>query len=65
MSVLNLFRLDGKLALVTGCRRGIGFAIAGSLAQAGADIAGVSRSLEDDGGSIGERVCALGRRFFP
>ncbi|MGQ9919326.1 MAG: SDR family oxidoreductase [Bryobacteraceae bacterium] len=65
MSVLNLFRLDGKLALVTGCRRGIGFAIAGALAEAGADVAGVSRSLEDDGGSIGERVRALGRRFFP
>ncbi len=63
MSVLDLFRLDGKLALVTGCRRGIGFAIAEALAEAGADIAGVSRSLEDDGGSIGARVRALGRRF--
>jgi 2-deoxy-D-gluconate 3-dehydrogenase len=65
MGVLDLFRLDGKLALVTGCRRGIGFAIAEALAGAGADIAGLSRSLEDDGGAIGARVRALGRRFFP
>lgn len=63
MSVLDLFRLDGRLALVTGCRRGIGLAIAEALAQAGADIAGVSRSLEDDGGAAGARVRACGRRF--
>lgn len=64
MPVLDLFRLDGKLALVTGCRRGIGSAIAEALAEAGADIAGVSRSLEEDGGEVGRRVRELGRRFY-
>ncbi len=64
MPVLDLFRLDGRLALVTGCRRGIGFAIAEALAGAGAAIAGVSRSLEADGGAIGARVRALGRPFY-
>lgn len=65
MSVLDLFRLDGRLAVVTGCRRGIGLAIAAALAEAGADIAGVSRSLEDAGGEAGARVRSLGRRFYP
>ena len=41
-----MFDLTGKLALVTGCRRGIGLAMAGALADAGADIIGVSLSLE-------------------
>ena len=62
MSVLDLFRLDGKVALVTGCRRGIGKAMALALAEAGADIAGVSRSLEP-GSDLEREVRALGRRF--
>ena len=41
-SVLDLFRLEGRTALVTGCRRGIGQALACALAEAGADIIGVS-----------------------
>lgn len=65
MSVMDLFRLDGKTALVTGCRRGIGKAMALALAEAGADIIGVSRSLEAGGGDIGKGVTALGRRFVP
>ena len=44
MSVLDLFKLDGKTALVTGARRGIGKAMAVALAEAGADIIGVSKS---------------------
>lgn len=55
------FDLTGRLALVTGVRRGIGLAIAEALAGAGADIIGVSQQLEPDGGEAGERVKALGR----
>lgn len=65
MSVLDMFRLDGKLALVTGCRRGIGMAMAEGLAEAGADIIGVSKSLEASGSDIEKSVTALGRKFHP
>ncbi len=37
--------LKGKLALVTGCNKGIGKAMAEGLADAGADIIGVSASM--------------------
>jgi 2-dehydro-3-deoxy-D-gluconate 5-dehydrogenase len=57
------FDLSGKTAVVTGCRRGIGRACALALARAGADIVGVSRSLEEDGGDVGREVAALGRVF--
>lgn len=63
MSVLDLFRLDGKTALVTGCKRGIGRAMAVALAEAGADIAGVSRTLECPGSEVAKEVRALGRKF--
>lgn len=64
MSVLTSFRLDGKTALVTGCKRGIGQAMAEALAEAGADIIGVSATLGPDS-AIERSVTALGRRFFP
>ncbi len=63
--ILDKFSLSNRLALVTGCRRGIGYAFAEALAEAGADIIGVSANLECDGGSIGERVRAIGRKFYP
>ena len=63
MSVLDLFRLDGRTAMVTGCRRGIGKAMALALAEAGADIVGVSRNLETSGSEIEKQVLALGRKF--
>jgi 2-deoxy-D-gluconate 3-dehydrogenase len=63
MSVLDLFKLDGKTALVTGARRGIGKAMAGALAEAGADIIGVSKSLEESGSDLEREVTALGRKF--
>jgi len=64
MAVLDLFDLKGKTALVTGCKRGIGKAMAEALAEAGADIIGVSASLESEGSEVELSVRALGRRFF-
>jgi 2-deoxy-D-gluconate 3-dehydrogenase len=63
LSTLDLFRLDGKTALVTGCKRGIGKAIALALAEAGADMIGVSVSLEPVGSEVEREVTALGRTF--
>ena len=63
MGVLQTFDLTGKTALVTGCRRGIGKAMAIALAEAGADIIGVSASLEAEESAVGQAVTALGRRF--
>ena len=57
------FDLSGKTALVTGCKRGIGRAIAVGLAEAGADIVGVSASLETEGSEVGAEVAGLGRSF--
>jgi 2-deoxy-D-gluconate 3-dehydrogenase len=65
MNVIDLFRLDGKTALVTGCRRGIGKAMAVALAEAGADIIGVSKSMESSGSEIERDVAAAGRKFYP
>lgn len=59
----SLFDLTGKLALVTGCNRGIGKAMAIGLAEAGADIIGVSGSLQASGSEIGREITALGRSF--
>lgn len=64
MGILDRFRLDGKTALVTGCSRGIGEAIAIGLAEAGADILGVSKTLEP-GSRVEKAVQAAGRKFNP
>jgi 2-dehydro-3-deoxy-D-gluconate 5-dehydrogenase len=58
-----MFDLTGKLALVTGCRRGIGLAMAEALAAAGADIIGASRQLEPGASEVQQRVEAAGRSF--
>lgn len=63
MSVLQQFDLTGKTALVTGCKRGIGKAMATALAEAGADIIGVSATLEESGSEIEQAVIALGKSF--
>ena len=54
--------LEGKTALVTGCRRGIGKAAAIALADAGADLIGVSSRLEPTD-EIGTEIAARGRLF--
>lgn len=64
MAVLDLFNLQGKAALVTGCKRGIGKAMAEALAEAGADVIGVSANLELSGSEVEQAVVALGRRFY-
>lgn len=63
MSILQAFDLSGKTALVTGCSRGIGFAMAQGLAEAGADIIGVSATLPASGSDIEKAVLALRRKF--
>lgn len=63
MTHLKLFDLTGKTALVTGCKRGIGKAMAIALAEAGADIIGVSASLELNGSEVEKEVTDLGRKF--
>ena len=53
----------GKTALVTGCKRGIGLAMAKGLAQAGADIIGVSASLQVAGSEAERIVTGIGCKF--
>ncbi len=62
MSVLDSFRLDGKVALITGAGRGLGQAMALGLAEAGADIAGLYSSHYEETQAAVE---AIGRRFLP
>ena len=61
--ILDQFNLTGKVALVTGAKRGIGKAIAIGLAEAGADIIAVSASLELTGSDVEKEVTATGRNF--
>lgn len=63
MGILEKFSLEGKTALVTGCKRGIGKAMAIGLAEAGADIIGVSASLELSGSEVEKEVLARGKNF--
>jgi 2-deoxy-D-gluconate 3-dehydrogenase len=63
MNFPEQFSLAGKTAIVTGCKRGIGKALALALAEAGADIIGVSASLELQGSEVEKEVLALGKSF--
>jgi 2-dehydro-3-deoxy-D-gluconate 5-dehydrogenase len=62
MNILDAFRLNGKVALVTGANRGLGQAMAIALAEAGADIAGLART--EDCQATRQMVEDLGRRFL-
>lgn len=63
MTILKAFDLTGKTALVTGCKRGIGKAMAIALAEAGADIIGVSASLDVQNSDVEQEVKSFGRTF--
>lgn len=65
MNTLSLFDLTGKIALVTGCNKGIGKAMALALAEAGADIIGVSSSMPMSGSDVETAVKGTGRSFKP
>jgi 2-deoxy-D-gluconate 3-dehydrogenase len=60
--ILDQFRLDGRVALVTGARQGLGQGFATALAEAGADVAGLDRADVDETGGL---VAGMGRRFKP
>jgi len=59
--ILDLFKLDGRIAVVTGGRRGLGQAMAWALAQAGADVACISKTGSAD--ETRALVEGTGRRF--
>ena len=61
MSLLDRFRLDGKVAIVTGAGKGIGAAIARAFAEAGADVALLARTEADLEGVAAE-IEKRGRR---
>jgi len=63
MNSVDLFNLSGKTALVTGCSRGIGKAMATGLAEAGANIISVSSSLEN-GSDVETEIKNPGKKFF-
>ncbi len=60
--ILESFRLDGKVAVVTGSTRGLGRSAAVALAEAGADLALIDRSAATE---TAQRVRDLGRRVHP
>jgi 2-deoxy-D-gluconate 3-dehydrogenase len=60
--ILEAFELNGKNALVTGSRRGLGAAIAMALAQAGANVACHGR--ESEAGAAWDEIRGAGRRAF-
>ncbi|RNI19474.1 SDR family NAD(P)-dependent oxidoreductase [Flexivirga caeni] len=64
MALIDLFRLDGRVAVVTGASSGLGVVFATALAEAGADVV-LGARREDKLAATAERVSALGRRALP
>lgn len=64
MNTLDLFSLEGKTALVTGCDQGIGKAMAIALAEAGADIIGASIAIPLHDSEVEKQVKSVGRKFY-
>ncbi|AHH15219.1 oxidoreductase, SDR family [Nocardia nova SH22a] len=62
--ILDKFRLDGRVAVVTGAGRGIGAATALALAEAGADVALAART-QSQLDAVAEQIRATGRRALP
>src|SRR4051794_32830889 len=60
--ILDQFRLDGQVALVTGGNRGLGLGITTALAEAGADIISVQRSTEV--AQLEQQVAKAGRQLL-
>ncbi len=59
--VLNAFDLAGKVAIVTGCNKGLGQAMAIALAQAGCNVAGANSS---DASDTAKKIESIGRKFI-
>ena len=59
--ILDSFKLDGKVAIVTGCDTGLGQGMAVGLAKAGCDIVAVNITVPTD---TKEKIEMLGRRFL-
>jgi len=61
--ILDHFKLDDRVAVVTGGNRGLGLGIATALAEAGADIVSIQRTTEAS--MLVEAVARVGRRVLP
>tara|TARA_R110002124_G_scaffold146609_1_gene311836 strand:+ start:174 stop:944 length:771 start_codon:yes stop_codon:yes gene_type:complete len=64
MNTHQIFDLQGKTALVTGCNRGIGKAMALGLAKAGADIIGISSSINKADSAVEREIESIGQKFY-
>lgn len=60
--ILDLFKLDGRVAVVTGANRGLGQAMAVGLAEAGADVVSIGRSTDNH--EVEQLVKDAGRKFW-